>query len=143
MKSITGIQDLKPYGLDALTGEACSHGFRILTDVTAKGKSIIERTMDVKLELHDPWNTGTKDEPHIGSCMLPFEFVPPIAIFALLNDTSIVEVWLMKSGTVLGFGVEDVDQKDETRRFYEKELRKVFYSRPSDRCLHQFTGRTH
>ena len=143
MKSIANVHDLLPYGLDALTGEADAHGYRCLFDCTAKGKLILERTMDTKLELHDPWNSGKPDELHIGSLLLPFEFVPAIAIFALLSDTNVTEVWLMKSGSVLGFGVQDVDQKDETRRFYEKELRKVFYSRPSDRQLHAFTGRIH
>jgi hypothetical protein len=94
MKSISNIKDLGKFGIDALTGESDQHVYRILCDVTAKGKRIIERTMDVKLELHDAWNSGTKDEPHIGSLLLPFEFIPSIAVFALLSDTSICEVWL-------------------------------------------------
>jgi hypothetical protein len=52
-----------------------------------------------------------------------------------------MEVWLMKSGQVLGFGVEDVDEKEAIRKFHEGELRKIFYSRSEDRNRHAFTGR--
>ena len=142
MKRIDNIRELEPFGIDALTGESDAHMYRILCDVTKRGKAIIERTMDVQLTLHDSWNGGAKEDPHIGSLLLPLEFVPSIAAFCLLTDVSISEVWLMKGGSVLGFGVEDIDQKEALRKHYEGELRNVFYPRPSDRNLHLFTGRT-
>lgn len=141
MKRIDGIKNLEPYGIDALTGESDAHMYRILCDVTKNGKAIIERTMDVGLQLHDNWNSGKPDDPHIGSLLLPLEFVPSIAVFCLLKDTDITEVWLMKSGSVLGFGVEDVELAARLKRQCEGEVRKIFYARPSDRNVHQFTGR--
>lgn len=142
MKRIDNLRELEPFGIDALTGESDAHCYRILFDVTKRGQAIIERTMDVQLTLHDPWNSGHVDDPHIGSLLLPLEFIPSIAVFCLLTDTSIAEVWLLKRGMVLGFSVEDVDQKDALRKHYEGELRNVFYPRPSDRNIHQFTQRT-
>jgi hypothetical protein len=76
MKRIDGIRDLEPYGIDALTGESDAHMYRILCDVTERGKVVIERTMDVHLRLHDNCNTGSTEEPHIGSFLLPLEMVP-------------------------------------------------------------------
>lgn len=63
MKRIDNLKDLEPYGLDALTGESDQHMHRILFDVTAKGKRIIERTMDVQLTLSENWNRGKKRRP--------------------------------------------------------------------------------
>lgn len=143
MKAIHNWKDLQPFGIDALTGESDKHMYRILCDVTQRGKRILERMMDVQLTLHDNWNSGAKDDPHIGSLLIPHEFVPSIAVFCLLSDTSVTEVWLMKSGSVLGFGVEDVDLKERLRTHHEGELRKVFYPLPCDRNVHAMTGRVH
>ena len=142
MKRIEGIKDLEPFGIIPLTGESDAHMYRILCDVTLHGKAILERTMDVRVELHDEWNSGSRDDPHVGSFLLPFEFVPALAVFCLLMDPSLCEVWLMKSGAAFGFGVEDVDLKERLRKHQEGELRKVLYPRPSDRNVHGFTGRT-
>lgn len=51
-----------------LTGEACGLSYRILCDVTAKGKKILEKALDVaQLGLRENWNHGSPDEPHIGA----------------------------------------------------------------------------
>jgi hypothetical protein len=142
MKRIDNLRDLEAHGIEALTGESDAFSYRILCDVTARGKRIIERTLDTKLTLSENWNSGTKDNPSIGSLLLPLEFVPSIAVFALLSDTDICEVWLLKSGSVVGFGVEDVDMKEALRKHYEGQFRNVFYPRPQDRHVHQMTGRT-
>ena len=142
MKCIENIRQLEPFGIDALTGESDAHMYRILCDVTKKGKAIIERTLAVELLLSENWNSGTADDPHVGSFLLPLEFVPSIAVFCLLADTSMSEVWLMKGGAVFGFGVEDIDLKERLRSHHEGDLRHVFYPRPSDRNVHQMSGRT-
>jgi len=141
MKIISGIKQLEEYGIVPLTGESDAHMYRILCDVTRRGKPILERTLGVQIKYANPWNAGTKEFPHIGSFLLPFEFVPPLAVFCLLSDTDVTEVWLLKNGTAIGLGVADVDQREETRLFHEKNLTKIFYSRPSDRNVHQMTGR--
>lgn len=142
MKRIDTIRDLEQFGVDALTGESDTHMYRILCDCTAQGKKIIERTLATELTLSENWNSGTKADPHIGSLLLPLEFVPSIGVFALLSDTQISEVWLLKTGSVVGFGVEDVDLKEALQKHYEGQIRNVFYPRPSDRHVHLMTGRT-
>jgi hypothetical protein len=142
MKRIDGIKDLEAFGIDPLTGESDTHSYRILCDVTANGKRIIERTLAVELTLSENWNAGFKNDPHIGSFLLPLEFVPSIGVFALLGDPQISTVWLLKGGSVVGFGVEDVELKEALEKHYEGNIRHVFYPRPSDRHVHQMTGRT-
>ena len=48
----------------------------------------------------------------------------------------------MKDGSVIGFGVEDVEYKEQYQQLYRDRLRKIFYARPSDRNVHQMSGRT-
>ena len=141
MKSIRNIRELEPFGIIPLTGESDQHVYRILCDVTTHGKAILERTLDVNLTLADAWNSGSKDDPHVGSFLLPFEFVPCVAAFALLSDPNITEVWLHKDGSCSGFGVEDVDLKDRLKKHQEGQLRKIFYATSQDRHRHVFTGR--
>ena len=142
MKRIERMTHLEPFGLIPLTGESDRHIYRILLDCTARGKSILERTLDIQVTLADPWNSGSKEEPHIGSFLLPHEFVPCVAVFALLSDPDITEVWLHKDGSASGFGVEDADLKERLRKHHEGHLRKIFYATSSDRHRHVFTGRT-
>lgn len=141
MKRIDDMKGLEAYGIDALTGESDTHMYRILCDVTQKGKKIIERTLATELVLSENWNSGSKDDPHIGSLLLPTEFVPSIAVFCLLTDQDIAEVWLLKGGSAVGFGGDDGDLKEALRQHYEGNIRHVFYPRPSDRNVHQMTGR--
>ena len=142
MKRIDGIRDLEPYGIDGLTGESDAHLYRILCDVTARGKAIVERTMDVRLTLHENWNRGSAGDPHVGSLLLPFEFVPSIAVFCLLSDPVITEVWLLKDGPVLGFEPEDADLRQRLRAQHEGGVRHVFRPRSQDRNVHQMSGRS-
>lgn len=142
MKRIDNLQQLGAYGIEALTGESDAHMYRILCDVTKRGKAIIERVLDVQLTLHDNWNGGSKDDPSIGSFLMPLEFLPCVAAFALLSDTSVTEVWILKDGSVLGFGVPDVDAKELHQRHLEGQVRKILYARSQDRNLHLFTQRT-
>ena len=66
MKRIERMTDLEHYGIIPLTGESDGHMYRILCDCTEQGKAIIERTLDVQLELADAWNYGDKDDPQSG-----------------------------------------------------------------------------
>jgi hypothetical protein len=142
MKRIDNLKHLEDYGIIPLTGESDAHMYRYLCDVTRRGKAILDRALGVNITFADSWNVGRKADPHIGSFLFPFELLPPVAVFCFLQDTTICEVWLMKDGSVLGFGVEDVEQKEALRTHYEGELRKVFYPMPNDRNVHQMSGRT-
>lgn len=141
MKTIRNMRELEPFGIIPLTGESDQHVYRILCDVNAKGRAILERTLDIEVKLSEPWNSN-KDDPHIGSFLLPHEFVPCLSVFALLSDPHITEVWLHKDGSCSGFGVEDVDLKERLKKHHEGHLRKIFYATSSDRHRHCFTGRT-
>lgn len=139
MKTIARWSDLEPFGVDPLTGEACSLGYRILCDLTARGRAIIERCLSTEIRSNN-WNTGSKDDPNVASVMLVPEMLQPIAVFALL-ESGCREVWIAERGT---FGVEadDTEEQVEMMKRSQKPTRRFAYSGPfKDRNQHQMSGR--
>lgn len=146
MKTINSWDDLSHYGILPLTGEACGLMYRILFDVTARGKKILEKAFDVsELGLRESWNHGTDDDPHVGSIMLSREVLPFIGVFALLED-GCPEVWLTKGGGLVG--TERTDSADDVERFKQFHaadlVRRFAYSGTAgDRNEHMMSGRVH
>ena len=68
MKKITCWDDLRPFGIDVLTAEACGLSYRVLCDVTERGKQTIQKALGItSLGLPDNWNHGDPNDPPIGS----------------------------------------------------------------------------
>jgi hypothetical protein len=83
MKTVVCWNDMVPFGFIPLTGEACGLVYRILFDVTASGKRVFEVCFGIpELNLPEPWNRGSPDDPHVGCIMLSQEVLVPLAIFA-------------------------------------------------------------
>ena len=60
MKTIVRWDHLSEFGIVPLTGESCGLGYRILCDVTAKGKNILEICHGIPdLNLPPSWNQGS------------------------------------------------------------------------------------
>src|ERR1700676_1402380 len=101
---------------DPLTGEACGLSYRILCDVTEHGRMIFAKALGIpKLTLPEPWNRGTTTDPHVGSVMLPFEMLVPLAVFALL-ESGCTEVWLVREGGVIGIEPDDLPEFIDANR---------------------------
>lgn len=144
MKTVACWDDLRPFGFEPLTGEACGLMWRILFDVTERGRKIIGKCFGVpNITLAEPWNRGTDDEPHVGSIMLTPESLVPLAVFALLED-GCPEVYY-----VIGGGVVGVERGDppgtagEVHQVYgAKHVRRFIYGGTAgDRNVHVMSGR--
>jgi hypothetical protein len=61
MKTVSSWDHLRPYGIVALTGEACSLMYRILCDLTQHGKQIVERCLSVQIQ-SESWNCSSEAE---------------------------------------------------------------------------------
>ncbi len=121
MKSIRCWSDMRPYGLDCLTGEACGLMYRILFDLTAGGKQIVEKCFDVKIT-SEAWNRGSQDDPHVASMMLSPEMLVPLGIFTLL-ESGCTEVWLHANQSLLGVEAGDsADRIEACPRCIRKRL---------------------
>lgn len=146
MKTIGCWDDMSTYGVVPLTGEACGLMYRILCDVTAQGKRVLEKALDVvELRLQENWNRGTADNAHVGSVMLAREVLPFIGVFALLEH-GCPEVWLTKGNTLVG--IERTDSREAVelfKRFHASDLvRRFAYSGTAgDRNQHMMSGRAH
>jgi hypothetical protein len=139
MKTVASWDALREFGIDALTGEACSLGFRLLCDLTAAGRATAERCFGATIR-SESWNGGSAEDPHVASIMLTREMLLPLAVFALL-DFGCTEVWLADSSAI---GIEPADPVDLGGRLKETHnLRRRFaYSgRFEDRNQHQMSGR--
>ena len=146
MQNINCWDDLRPFGIDLLTGEACGLSYRLLCDVTQKGKQTIEKALGVKrLGLPEGWNRGDPHDPHVGSIMLVPELLIPLAIFALLEH-GCREVWRTKSGGLVGIEPDDDPERVEAaQRLYtdsDNFVRRYAYAGTAgDRNRHQMSGR--
>ena len=144
MKSIRCWDDLPAYGIVPLTGEACGLSYRILCDVTARGKKTLEKAMSIaQLGLHENWNHGSADDRHVGSIMLAPEVLPFLGVFALLEH-GCREVWLTKGQTVIGIEAEDSPNCVESfQRIHANDLARRFgyAGTAGDRNQHMMTGR--
>jgi hypothetical protein len=139
MKTIARWSDLESFGIDPLTAEACSLGMRILCDLTAQGRRVIERCLGVEIRSEN-WNSGSKDDPHVASVMLVAEMLQPLAVFALL-ESGCREVWITDRAA---FGIEPEDteeQVDMMKRCHKPSRRFAYQGAFQDRNQHQMSGR--
>ena len=145
MKTIRCLNDLAPYGIVPLTGEACGLMLRILCDVTETGRKILAKAFGIPaFALAEPWNRGTPANPHVGSIMLTTELVPFLGIFALLESGS-PEVWLLKDGSLIAPEATDSpEQIAANRHLIGDHLARVLAYRGTagDRNVHVMSGRT-
>lgn len=141
MQNINCWSDLRPYGIDVLTGEACGMNYRVLCDVTEKGLHVLRKLWGLpRLELAERWNAGSADEPHVGSIMLSRKILAPIGIFALL-ESGCTEVWLQSDGTVIGFDGAASDEAQRNRRKGECVRSFAYRGTAGDRNVHVMSGR--
>ncbi len=113
--------------------------YRILCDLTEKGKRIVERCLSVQIQSEN-WNSGAKDDPHVASIMLTHEMLTPLAVFALL-ESGCREVWVTDRAAI---GIEGTDSDEQVARLkqvYKLQRRFAFHGPFQDRNQHQMSGR--
>lgn len=146
MKRIRCWDDLRPFGVDLLTGEACGLSYRLLCDVTEKGRQTVAKALGLKqLPLPDNWNRGDPGDPHVGAIMLAPEMLVPLGIFALLEH-GCSEVWQTRAGDLLGIEPSDEPERvASVKRFHTSSdnlVRRFAYAGTAgDRNRHEMSGR--
>ena len=147
MQKITCWDDLRPFGIDVLTGEACGLSYRLLCDVTERGKQTIQKALGIanlgsarQLEPRRPAKTRTS-----GASWWPPSCWFRWASFALLEN-GCREVWRTKSDGLLGIEPADDPQRVEAvKRFHAGNgnlVRRYAYAGTAgDRNRHEMSGR--
>ena len=132
--------DLRDFGIEPLTGEACGLAMRLLCDVTERGKAIIESFFGsrVAIEPDSNWNNGSKDDPHVGSVMLPRSIAEDLFAFVLCHSTRDQAVARMEDGTVIAW---TGDLPDWRRERVSRYFRRSTMPGNGTRNTHMATGR--
>ena len=115
MRSICDMRDLNEYGIRALTGEADSLGYRVLCDLTEKGRDIVAEALGVT-GFPENWNSGA-----VASFMLAPETVHQIAVIALIKygchtvfDTDKGTVFGLCSGEAMEWSTWEWEEETDT-----------------------------
>src|SRR5947209_5226728 len=133
MKSVSCWNDLREFGIDALTAESCGLMYRILFDLDERGANIVRKCFGFPRDakLGEAWNRGSAEQPHVGSIMLTQEALVPLAVFALL-ESGCREAHLMGQVVV---GIEPGDAPDTV-----EAMRLVYGVEPTRRLSYGGTA---
>ena len=132
---------LNEFGIVLLTGEACNYSQRILCDLTAKGCKLVAEFYGLpqKINFKDNWNSGPKQDPHIGSCFVLPSSILDLLAFCMLRSNKYVSVVITKTGNY-GCKTQKVFQQIKN----DKKLYGVIrYVVPLHAHPHTEAGNTH
>jgi hypothetical protein len=157
-RHISCLNDLKHFGIHALTGESDVLCFRILCDFTRQGQRIIAKALGVPdFKGAESWNSGTEDDPHVGSILLSRDMLNTLAIIALL-ESGCSEVWifyrdvakgchgfLFDNEVPYGFYAHEPEELKDTLELADRNgyhrRRFAYNEEGSDRNVHTMSGR--
>lgn len=139
-----GYDDLRRYGINPLTGEACPYGQRILTDLNDQGKHIVCDLLGIPrlATFSDNWNSGS-----ITSFMLPRSLFELLYVWCLISDGS-DEIVVSDDGV---WGREPGDDEEEWQDYlrhlatYKKNPRRIWPTggpRRGTRMVHALSDRS-
>ena len=96
--------DLREFGIDALTGEACGLSMRILCDINKRGINTINDFFggNMSFTAGSNWNRDG-----VASILLPYSILPDLAAYCLLKTYSTVVHF--KEGTIQGYYDSDME----------------------------------
>ena len=155
MRQVNCWRDLEQFGICALTGEACSHAMRLLCDVTADGKRIVESFLGGRVEIAEGsnWNSRCSSGDHVGSVLLPRSILTDLGAFCLLETRELNSMIVgLKGGGVNEYNSKDLsyylDYGDSIQagfsKWHREEIQR-YYCRPdessSGRNEHAASGR--
>jgi len=144
MELIKSWGDLKKYGISFLTGESCAYGLRGLFDLNEEGKALIEGYFGgtVTVRPGSNWNSEVNGKPAVGSVLLDFHLLTPLAVYILFHVENVYAVCYPEGGGVYGVDKENFETAKDL--FLGKIRVNPNYQRQGTldgRNVHQFTQR--
>lgn len=138
--------DLERYGINALTGECCDYGLRLLCDVNASGKELLCNFLGLPQDTVFPenWNSTVNNTKAVGSIRLPRSTLQELATYAMFSDGMDVVV-CSPHGTVSGMSLETYRMLYASLGEVEygyRTIRRPAYCTVSGNATHLFSGRT-
>lgn len=160
MKHTQSNNPLVEFGVEMLTGEACTYGMRVLCDMNEKGVKLVRDFLGLDYEtvFAKNWNSEVNGAPAIGSIMLTREVIPSLVRFALFREGYQFILAYKDTWGLLAFNSDDASSKgtnsmlqlyiDGTASDIESGKVTVYRNPKSNspsvgsRNVHQFTGRS-
>lgn len=108
-KSLHSFKDLKAYGINALTGEACGYSLRVLCDLNEDGVALIEEFFGSTLQVteNSNWNSQVEEKPAVGSVMLARSIFQDLALYCLWRE-NYAGALMMSDGSVIGVSGKEI-----------------------------------
>lgn len=145
MKSICNWGDLEQYGIDCLTGEACSLSCRALCDLSKEGADIVREFFGLPCNAQFNENWNLKGE---ASCFLPWSVLHDLAAFILIKKGAPAAYLIQSDGV---YAPEPTDTEEDVNlwvEFHSKEgnlsrrYAPLNHPRRGLSCTHALTGRS-
>lgn len=133
--------DLKDYGINPLTGEACAYSLRILCDVSQKGADLLTLFFGGNIQFTDKsnWNSKVGEDDAVASITLPRGILDDLRVFILLYVHNCKYVYLYTRDTVTGTNT-DYPVSEGVHRYVNLAMKDGSVS-IGGRNVHQATGR--
>ena len=108
MRTIRNWDDLRHYGINFLTGEACAVGKRLLCDVSDQGRKLLCSIFGLppNTTFAENWNSQVNGDPAVGSIFLPHHLFAFISAMVLLQTGCKCAV-VLATGEVYGIEPDD------------------------------------
>lgn len=141
---VSSFFDLKKFGIEPLTGEACPFGQRILCDLNEEGKNLLEQYFGTEITSKN-WNSFVGEDKAIASIMLSKNSLKDIVIFILFMK-KYKKVYIYDK---VIYGVNEEDLKhfelffnaNKDSSLYKESFTNPIDSNPYSRNIHTFSGR--
>ncbi len=144
MKTISNWDDLREYGINVLTGEACTLGVRALCDVTEQGAAIMREFYGLPYDsqLNVNWNSGA-----VGSVFIPWSMFPDLAAFILIRVGNKTAMHVKGVGVVAQGATESDEEYGKAVAFYHGDIVRHYRpvsGQPSNglSAVHAMSGRS-
>lgn len=113
MKVIRNWQDLREFGINVLTGEACTLGCRALVDLTENGARNLRNFFGLQSNAQFALNWNSEA---IGSCFLPWSILPDLSAFLLIQESRCTQVFQYQDSVC---GIESHDEVEDVNHWRE------------------------
>ena len=139
--TISGWEDLRQFGINVLTGEACAYNLRLLCDVSEEGREAALEWLGLPhdTKLAAPWNSTVDGRPAVGSIMLDRNAWERVGQFLLFRAGALAIAHIGVPSGIIGIFNDVRLQQYANSKF--SLTRNYAHNAVRGRNVHAMTGR--
>ena len=138
--------DLKQFGINPLTGEACKYSMRLLCDMSDKGVDLVLDYFGMphgETVFAKNWNSMVGDDPAVASIMLSRDAFGSLCRFALFRAGYDIVLWTQDGGWY-GYTEDELPEgmtQEKLTSMYKAVYRNPAPQSATSRNTHAMSGR--